>query len=112
MKSPLLKALAIVLACHIAPVIYTAVLAADAYPNKPVRLILPAAVSGSTDVVGRIIGMQLSERLGVQVVIVEYKSGGPAVIDLLWGGAHSGHAGHDRVGAAADQSRQVEGAGH
>jgi tripartite-type tricarboxylate transporter receptor subunit TctC len=42
--------------------------AAQAYPNRPVRLIIPFPPGGSNDVVGRMIANQLSERLGRQVV--------------------------------------------
>jgi tripartite-type tricarboxylate transporter receptor subunit TctC len=42
--------------------------AAQAYPARPVRLIIPFPPGGSNDIVGRMIAAQLSERLGVQVV--------------------------------------------
>ncbi len=42
--------------------------AAQAYPNRAVRLIIPFPPGGSNDVVGRMIANQLSERLGRQVV--------------------------------------------
>ncbi len=47
----------------------TAVLAADAYPSKPIRLIIPFPPGGSNDIVGRLIAAKLSERLGKQVVV-------------------------------------------
>ena len=34
------------------------------YPNKPVRLIIGFPPSGSTEIVGRITALKLSERLG------------------------------------------------
>jgi len=34
------------------------------YPNKPVRLIIGFPPGGSTDIVGRITALKLSERLG------------------------------------------------
>ena len=43
--------------------------AAQDYPSKPVRLIIPFPPGGSNDVVGRMIAIQLSERLGKQVVV-------------------------------------------
>jgi tripartite-type tricarboxylate transporter receptor subunit TctC len=43
--------------------------AADVYPTKPVRLIVPFPPGGSNDIVGRMIGAQLGERLGKQVII-------------------------------------------
>src|SRR6266571_385817 len=48
--------------------LFTAVAAAQAYPSKPVRMIIPFPPGGSNDVVGRMIAFQLSERLGRQVV--------------------------------------------
>ncbi len=46
----------------------TAPLFAQPYPNKPIRLILPYPPGGSIDILGRIIGPKLSERLGQPVV--------------------------------------------
>jgi tripartite-type tricarboxylate transporter receptor subunit TctC len=43
--------------------------AAQDYPTKPVRLIIPFPPGGSNDVVGRMIASQLSERLGKQVIV-------------------------------------------
>ncbi|MGH8662316.1 MAG: Bug family tripartite tricarboxylate transporter substrate binding protein, partial [Burkholderiales bacterium] len=40
-----------------------------AYPNKPIRLIVAFPPAGSTDIVARLVGQKLSERLGQQVVI-------------------------------------------
>jgi tripartite-type tricarboxylate transporter receptor subunit TctC len=42
---------------------------AQAYPSRPVRLIVPFGPGGGTDVAGRLIGQWLSERLGQQFVI-------------------------------------------
>jgi len=39
------------------------------YPERPVRLVVPAAPGGAIDVVGRIVGQKLSEVLGQNVVI-------------------------------------------
>ncbi|MEI7671962.1 MAG: tripartite tricarboxylate transporter substrate binding protein [Deltaproteobacteria bacterium] len=47
----------------------TVVLAADAYPSKPIRLIIPFPPGGSNDIVGRLIAVKLSESLGKQVVV-------------------------------------------
>jgi tripartite-type tricarboxylate transporter receptor subunit TctC len=48
--------------------------AAQTFPNKPVRMIIPFAPGGASDFVGRIIQPRLSELLGQQVV-VENKPG-------------------------------------
>src|SRR5262245_4226999 len=49
---------------------------AQAYPARPVRIIVPFAPAGSTDIVGRLIGQWLSERLGQQFVIDNRPGGG------------------------------------
>jgi tripartite-type tricarboxylate transporter receptor subunit TctC len=40
----------------------------QAYPNRPIRLILPFPPGGSTDILGRIVAHSLSERLGQPIV--------------------------------------------
>ena len=39
------------------------------YPTKPVRLIVAFPPAGSTDIIARLVGQRLSERLGQQVII-------------------------------------------
>jgi len=41
----------------------------QAWPGKPIRLIVPFPAGGGVDYIGRIVGKGLSERLGQQVVI-------------------------------------------
>ncbi|WP_231499170.1 MULTISPECIES: Bug family tripartite tricarboxylate transporter substrate binding protein [Comamonas] len=50
-----------------------------AWPTKPITLIVPFPPGGPTDVVSRIVGKELSERLG-QPIIVENKSGASGAI--------------------------------
>ena len=44
-------------------------LAAQTYPNKPIRVVIPYPAGGSGDVVGRTIGTKLTEAWGQQIVI-------------------------------------------
>lgn len=52
---------------------------AQAFPTKPIRIIIPYAPGGTTDIVGRRIGQRLSEVLG-QPVVVENRAGGNTAI--------------------------------
>jgi len=45
------------------------VAAQAAYPNKPIRLVVPFATGGVTDTSGRLIAEHLSKRLGQQVIV-------------------------------------------
>jgi tripartite-type tricarboxylate transporter receptor subunit TctC len=47
---------------------------AQAYPAKPVRIVVPYAPGGGVDIVARALGQELTKRLGQQVVI-ENKTG-------------------------------------
>jgi tripartite-type tricarboxylate transporter receptor subunit TctC len=47
---------------------------AEAYPSRPVRIIVGYPPGGSADVVARLIGQQLSDRLG-QSFVVENRTG-------------------------------------
>ena len=63
-----------------------------AYPNKPVKLIVPFAPGGFTDVVARILGQKLSAAMG-QNFIIENKAGAGSTIgtDLVAKAAPDGY---------------------
>jgi tripartite-type tricarboxylate transporter receptor subunit TctC len=72
MHSTLLKALGLLLAL-------TTAVAAQDYPVKPLRLLIPFPPGGSVDLVGRIVATKLGERLGRQVV-VDNRAGAGGII--------------------------------
>ena len=52
---------------------------AQPYPQRPVRLVVAVAAGGSTDVMARLIGARLGERIGQQLVI-DNRPGGSSII--------------------------------
>src|SRR5689334_1153185 len=57
----------------------SAALAQAPYPTRPIRLLVPFAPGGGVDVVARIVGKKMSEKLG-QPILVESKPGGGGAI--------------------------------
>lgn len=55
------------------------VLAAEAFPTRPIRLVVPFAPGGGSDVTGRIIGQKLTELLG-QTVVVDNRPGAASML--------------------------------
>ena len=58
-----------ILFCTVALAAYSTVAGAQKYPDKPLRMIVPFAPGGGTDIVARRIAQKLTEGLGQQVVV-------------------------------------------
>ena len=53
--------------------------AAQVFPTKPVRIVVPFPPGGATDIIARLLGQKLQEIWG-QTVVMEYKPGGGTVV--------------------------------
>ncbi len=64
----------------------------QAYPSRPMRLIVPFPPGGGSDVVGRLLGQKLTDSMGQQVV-VDNRTGASGIIgtDLIAKAAPDGH---------------------
>ncbi len=67
------------LVCAICVALWASHAAAQAYPAKAIRLIVPWAPGGNVDITGRIMGAALTESLG-QIVVVDNRAGGGGTI--------------------------------
>jgi tripartite-type tricarboxylate transporter receptor subunit TctC len=50
-----------------------------AYPTKPIRIVVPYAPGGGTDIIARIIGTRLQERLG-QPMVIDNRGGANGIV--------------------------------
>lgn len=69
------------LGCIFTALALTAPAAAAAWPEKPIRVIIPWAPGGSTDIVGRLLAAELTNRLKQQVVI-DNRPGAGSIVGL------------------------------
>lgn len=56
-----------------------AALAQDVYPNRPIRIVVPTGAGGITDILARVVGTQLSTRLG-QPVVIDNRTGASGIV--------------------------------
>src|SRR5258706_7919539 len=68
-----------ILAALAAAVVSSASPAQETWPSRPVRVVVPFAPGGGTDVVGRILAARMTERLG-QVFVVENRPAGSGIV--------------------------------
>ena len=66
--------------------------AADGYPSRPIRLIVPYAAGGNADIMGRLIGQRLADALA-QSVIIDNRPGASSIIgsEIVARAAPDGH---------------------
>ena len=57
--------------------------AADVYPRRAIRLIVPFSPGGAVDILGRLLGAKLGEALGQQIVIDNRPGGGQVIATEL-----------------------------
>lgn len=76
MKSILLRAFSLVFACG-----FICAASAQSYPAKPIRIIIPFPPGNTMDIMARLIGPKITERLG-QNVIVENRAGASGQLGL------------------------------
>jgi tripartite-type tricarboxylate transporter receptor subunit TctC len=62
-----------------APVLFAGSALAQTYPTKPIRMIVPFAPGGGTDVIARLLATQMSQSIGRQV-LVDNRAGANAII--------------------------------
>jgi len=56
---------------------------AQAFPSRPLQLVIPFPPGGATDIVGRLVGKKLGERLG-QAVVIDNKPGAGTIVGAVF----------------------------
>lgn len=72
--------------------LFSALSAAQGFPSKPIRILIPFPPGGTNDILARVLGPELSKSLG-QPVVVDNRPGGNTVIasDALLKSERDGH---------------------
>ncbi|HUI95035.1 MAG TPA: hypothetical protein VLX44_04715 [Xanthobacteraceae bacterium] len=53
--------------------------AAEPYPSRPIRIVVPYAAGGATDLITRVVAKDLTASLGVSVIVEDHAGGGGTI---------------------------------
>jgi len=67
----------VVVACSLAA--GASLACADTFPSKPIQLVIPFPPGGATDVIGRLVGKKLGDKLG-QTVVIDNRPGAGTIV--------------------------------
>jgi len=75
--------------------------AAETYPARPVRLIIPAGAGGVTDILGRVVTSKLTDSMGQQVIVDNRPGASGIVGSQIVAKAKPGQLNHGSVGSGS-----------
>jgi len=107
MKQPLLQTLLLLAAAGISSAASAQAISKEpAYPTKPIRMVVPFTPGSATDIIARIIGPKLAEKLGQQIVVdTRPSAGGIVAFNIVAEATPDGHTltttGSNFAGSAA-----------